>query len=217
MTKKIINQIAPPPSQKLPLTVEMVKAISNRNSSTRSFTSIRNTCLIILEMASFCRESEMTNLLTDDVWLDTITTNNTTTTALFMYIEKTKVLRDRIGYTVIVPPGSSDNVCPVEWFRRYSRIRARSATHFFHSALSPYDRLDPATPNHIIKAELSAIGINPSLYGSHSCRSGGVSEAINQNNNIAIHLLKRHGNWKSDAIYNYVRDSWERQMKVKVF
>ena len=216
MTKKIIAQVGTPAKQKLPLTVEMATAIATRHRNDTSFVGTRNAFMVIVAMASFCRESEITNLEAGDVWVDTLQTSTGLTEALFLYIQQSKTVHDRIGYTVIVPKGSSEAVCPLAWFRKYAKIRSDTASHFFHSAFTPYERLNHQTPNHIVKNELEAIGIDPTNYGSHSCRSGGVSEAV-EKGDCATHLLKRHGHWKSDAIFNYIRDSWEKQLKVRVF
>lgn len=215
LTKRIIKQISQPPTQKLPLTVEMATAIAMRHKQDVSFTGIRDTFMILLAMSSFCRADELVHLEATDVWLDTVSINNKHENVLFIYVEHSKTERSRLGYTVVVPQSATAIVDPVSWFQKYARVRALSATHFFHSSVSPYAALSNSTPNHIVKSELEAIGVDPKLYGSHSCRSGGVSEAAAKD--CEIHLLKRHGNWKSDAIFNYVRDSWEKQLKVRVF
>lgn len=221
-TRKTISEVATPPSQKLPLTVEMVTYIARRHNEDRSFVGIRNTCLIILMMAAFMRESEATSLLRDDVWLDTITdhsassssASSTSSPALYFFIERSKTMRDRRGFTVIVPPSKDALICPHTWFRRYRDARIKEATAFFH-ADGNSAKLAATTPNHIIKTELEAIGVDPSRYGSHSCRSGGVSEAANRG--CPVEIIKRHGNWTSDAVFNYMRDSWERKMLARVF
>jgi len=223
-TRKTIAEVAPPPSQKLPLTVEMVKAIAKRHEHDSSFVGTRNTCLIILMMAAFLRESEATALLRDDVWLDAIpsqdhsasssSTSSATVPALLFFVEKTKTVRDRRGHTIIVPASTDPLICPHEWFKKYRARRSASATHFFHKD-NGNEALAAATPNHIVKTELEQIGVDATRYGSHSCRSGGVSEASDRG--CAVEIIKRHGHWTSDAVFNYIRDSWERKMKAKVF
>lgn len=226
-TIKIISEIATPPTQKLPLTVEMVAAIAQRHDQDDSFAGIRNTCMIILMVAAFLRESEATALRKDEVWLDSIPNNNvapsssssatsSVTPALFFFIERSKTVRDRRGYTVIVPASANSLICPHRWFNRYSQARAREkvtkSEFFFHNEGSS-EKLADTTPNHIVKRELEAIGVDPARYGSHSCRSGGVSEAADKG--CPVEILKRHGHWTSDAVYNYMRDSWERKMLAR--
>lgn len=215
-TQRVIAMTGKPARQMLPMTVEMVSAIARRHASDSSFVGVRNTFMILLMMASFCRESEIVALEREDVWLDTAHTHTDPhTPALFIFIQKAKCDQERKGYTVLVPAGSSPLLCPHEWFKRYLRVRSKQATLLFHQD-NNNDGLSPQTPYHVIKNELTLVGVDAKGYGSHSCRSGGVSEALDKGD-VALHLLKRHGRWKSDAILNYVRDSWERQMKVKVF
>ena len=73
--------------------------------------------------------------------------------------------------------------------------------------------LSASTPCHIVKSRLPAeIGIDSSGYGSHSCRRGGAAAAVAAN--VDLHLVKRHGNWKSDAVYLYVVDSVKARLPV---
>ena len=72
--------------------------------------------------------------------------------------------------------------------------------------------LSDNTPCHIVKNRLTEIGIDSSDYGSHSCRRGGATAAVAAN--VDIHLVKRHGNWKSDAVYLYVVDSVKARLSV---
>ena len=67
-------------------------------------------------------------------------------------------------------------------------------------------------PNKIVKAALKRIGVDPERYGSHSARRGGATAAAAQG--IAMHLLKRHGRWKSDAVYAYISDSLISRLSV---
>ena len=72
--------------------------------------------------------------------------------------------------------------------------------------------LDAKTPNNILKAMLRSIGVDPTNYGSHSARRGAVTAALERG--ISIHVVARHGNWKSTAVYAYVVDSIEKKLKV---
>jgi hypothetical protein len=134
---------------------------------------------------------------------------------LFIYVEKSKTEKNRIGFTVLVPPGSSPQLCPHRWFRLYSTLRNPSSTFFFHTDGST-DQLARNTPNQILKRLLESVNVSSSSYGFHSCRSGGATAAADIPGLEAI-LIKRHGNWKSDAFYNYIRDSWESKLQVKIF
>src|SRR5207245_124714 len=48
------------------------------------------------------------------------------------------------------------------------------------------------------------IGLNPSEYGTHSLRAGGVTTA--SDNGVPQHRIKTHGRWRSDNAKNiYIR------------
>ena len=58
---------------------------------------------------------------------------------------------------------------------------------------------------------LVRIGVDPTGYGSHSMRRGGATAAAKF---VRTHVLKRHGRWKSDAVYLYVDDDAETVLSV---
>ena len=60
------------------------------------------------------------------------------------------------------------------------------------------------TPNHIVKAWLTRIGVDPKYYGSHSLRRGGTTKVMR--NKVRTHVLKRHRRKASDAVYMYMVD-----------
>jgi hypothetical protein len=72
-------------------------------------------------------------------------------------------------------------------------------------------KLGHKTPNGILKKLLIRIGVDHSAYGSHSCRKGGCTAAARAG--IEVRVLKRHGNWKSDAVYTYIHESLEEKLK----
>jgi hypothetical protein len=63
-----------------------------------------------------------------------------------------------------------------------------------------------------LKKLLGKIGVDPTEYGSHSCRKGGCTAAALAG--IEVRVLKRHGNWKSDAVNTYIHESIEEKLSV---
>ena len=60
---------------------------------------------------------------------------------------------------------------------------------------------------------VSAIGLDKTLLGLHSLRSGGASQAAN--NNVTDRLFKAHGRWRSEnAKDGYVKDSLLSKLSV---
>eukprot|EP00823_Brevimastigomonas_motovehiculus_P007858 TRINITY_DN705_c0_g2_i1.p1 TRINITY_DN705_c0_g2~~TRINITY_DN705_c0_g2_i1.p1 ORF type:complete len:383 (-),score=24.05 TRINITY_DN705_c0_g2_i1:927-2075(-) len=211
--KNAIKKSSPPAQAKLPLTVQMLRDIAKKNWSSRKYIDIRDTFMMVLAMNAFLRESETVSLEKEDVWFDAVPTNEGNKQVLFVFIEKSKTDIERRGATIVIGKCKDPLIDPFTWFEKYSRVRRSSAKYLFHHHRTT-DGLRPTTPNGIVKKRLKQIMIDPELYGSHSLRSGGVTAAAEKN--IEISLLKKHGRWKSDVIFNYIRDPWSEQLKVRI-
>ncbi len=64
----------------------------------------------------------------------------------------------------------------------------------------------------LLDKESPGIVKNPSLYGSHSYRRGGITAVVKAR--VDMLLIARHGNWRSTAVYLYVSDSLQRKLSV---
>ena len=51
-------------------------------------------------------------------------------------------------------------------------------------------------------------------YGSHSCHSGGATFARQQG--LSVELIKRHGKWKSDGVFLYLRDTVQSKLRLSM-
>ncbi len=72
--------------------------------------------------------------------------------------------------------------------------------------------MSPKSLNHIVKANIVGLGVDPKTFGSHSLRAGGATEAATKG--VDTYLIKRHGRWKSDAVYLYIHDTIKEKLKV---
>lgn len=179
-----------------------------------SFKDTRDIFLIILSMAAFLRESETTALRAEDVFLEQVPVDNKETTTLIVFVEKSKKDQERKGHTIVIAKGAIPALCPHAWFTRYLAKRNNRAEFLFHKT-NNVEPLSIKTPCHIIKNWLKAIGVDPSGFGSHSARSGGASAAAAKG--VEERLIKRHGNWRSDAVFLYIREPWDSLIDVTVF
>ena len=65
----------------------------------------------------------------------------------------------------------------------------------------------------VVKAKASQIGLNKSLYSTHSMRAGGATAAANAGTSERI--LQKHGRWASSQSKDrYVKDSLSKRLKV---
>ena len=53
-----------------------------------------------------------------------------------------------------------------------------------------------------LKSILTDIGLDPNLFSFHSFRRSGATLAYNLD--IDVEAIKRHGTWRSDAVYSYI-------------
>ena len=70
-----------------------------------------------------------------------------------------------------------------------------------------------ATVKDLVKNKARALGLDPSVYGTHSLRSGGCTSAANAG--VSDRLFQRHGRWASVAAKDgYVSDSLKSRLSV---
>ena len=206
---KVIVARTKPAVQKLPLLEEHIQKLCALVQPT--FESVRNFFVLLMMMMAMLRESELANLMKQDVWVEIVNEE----ACLFILVEMSKTDQGREGHTIVL----SSNVkmpwlCPVRWWCLYVGLRAQH-DYFFHTMRTnsaAERRLANSTPNHILKEMLESIGVDSRPYGSHSCRRGGVTAAVAKG--VEILLVARHGNWKSSAIFLYVTDSIQRKLSV---
>jgi site-specific recombinase XerD len=78
-----------------------------------------------------------------------------------------------------------------------------SASPLFTSCTGKGGRLSAQTPNGRVKGMVNGIGLNGDLYGSHSARAGGATEAMRGGSDLLA--VKEHGGWRSNAVEGYIR------------
>jgi site-specific recombinase XerD len=206
-TKKIIERSTPTPSQdRLPITIDMIKNMIIKSGD--GLEEVRNIFMIILMTFGMLRESELTQLRTEDVQLEP------NPRRLSIFIRKSKTDQAADGAKVYVAE-TGNEICPVKWFEKFITVRNSEAVFLFHPVGKRSDikkALSPSTPNFIVKKLLCLIQVEPSKYGSHSCRKGGCTTAVEAG--VDLRVVARHGRWKSDSILDYVKDSVETKLSV---
>ena len=196
------------------ITLEILQALA-RAVDLASFKSVRDHFVIVLMTAGMLREGEATALEEYVIEIQSVDGVE----VLMIRFQKSKTDQLRKGDTVFVGPGPDNTICPVRWFKIFvGYFRIRGAPSFFHSAKS-FGKAPSEIPaicgvatNTMVKDRLELIGVNPTGYGSHSCRRGGATAAAAAG--VDICLVKRHGRWLSDAVYSYVDDSIRRKLMV---
>ena len=201
-TRKILMKITPTPSKgRLPLTFDILQKIVV--SLGRNIEDIRNMFMIVLMTKGMLRESEAVNLKREHVY-EVLSKDNEP--CLNIYVAKSKTDQAGDGSNVILAT-SEDCVCPVGWFREYCLLRSSDSEYLFYQLSKRLygSQLSSTTPNFIVRNMLKRVGITDPRYGSHSCRRGGATAAVEAGTDLR--LVSEHGRWKSDAVLKYVIDS----------
>lgn len=204
--KRTLTKLANPPKQKAPLT--RAHLVSLASLVTPTFDSVQDFFMILLMMTCMLRESEAVNLSSEDVWVEVVDGQR----CLFAFVQISKTDQCRNGHTIVVGQAKLRQICPVHWFYAHSKTRTSTMPFLFHRGTNSRKALANTTPNHTLKRLLSSIDVDPAPYGSHSARRGGVTAAIAHG--AELHLVARHGNWKSDAIFLYISDSLQAKLSV---
>uniref|UniRef100_A0A7M5XML7 Tyr recombinase domain-containing protein n=1 Tax=Clytia hemisphaerica TaxID=252671 RepID=A0A7M5XML7_9CNID len=147
---------------------------------------------------------------------------------------------DNFGATAFLPNSKTDQVregnivfisktgtkcCPIYWLRKYLSLSKLNYKPEAYLILHLYKTkrghnahgLLPISYTTALKTfndHLSKV-TNPSIYGLHSLRSGGASEAAN--NGISDRLISKHGRWSSNTSRNtYIKDNAKKRYKFSV-
>ena len=205
-TKKIISRKAKKgPGGKKPLPRSILQDFVQMATPSRK-NDARDVLMFIIMFGGFLRAHEAAALKEDDVWIEGKN--------LFVFIQQSKTDKERRGETVVLAGCPSSCLCPVAWFKLYSSQRP-TGKPFFHNTAKPGKKLSSKRPNGIMKEWLARWGMPEKerlLYGSHSLRRGGATKAAAEK--IQTYVMKRHGRWKSDAVFMYVVESVEDRLDV---
>jgi integrase len=204
-TKATVKRMTEKTKQKLPITREQLAEMQENSSDTEK--DIRDMCLLIFMFVGFLRESEAVGLGLEDVYTEVVEGEE----AVIITIKRSKTDKTGETATVVLAGGPGHPLCPVMWYKKYLEKRGNVGGKLFKKVGEP-GHLAATTPNYIVKAWLTRIGVDPKGYGSHSLRRGGTTEAMR--NKVRTHVLKRHGRWASDAVYMYMVDDVAAKLQV---
>ncbi|XP_069834815.1 uncharacterized protein [Dendropsophus ebraccatus] len=96
--------------------------------------------------------------------------------------------------------GVQGSVCPVRCVAAYSAIRPQAHNFFVHADSTPVTRFQFIS---VFRRCLSAIGIPPGDFSSHSFRIGAATEAARAG--LSEVEVQRIGRWRSSCFAGYVR------------
>ena len=219
------------PAGKQGLTKAMLKLLlvhlhrQSKKTPDMSHIYLRDECAFLLGFYGMLRRSEIASLTLDDV--TTGSTNGRPYVEL--NIRKSKTDRGCVGASVTIAGVTSDGIDIVGPLQRYIMQRTKHAPSQTAPLFTSWDldtkALTAATPlsgqalairlrQHLetIKAKHPDIEVNPSSYGMHSLRRGGVIAAWEAG--VDLEKIKSHGRWRSDAVRAYMQATRAIRLQV---
>jgi hypothetical protein len=179
-------------------------------------------------MSGMLRESEAVALERGDVEVQARTVAGGAVQVLHVYISRSKTDQEREGAVVLISENKGDTgCCPVARYQRYMEVRARAGWEAQAPLFVTFkgERMATATPCGIVQRAVTAANERaprtpeghlrwgePSLYGSHSMRRGGVTAA--RASGASMLEIQRHGRWKSLTVFAYVGRTAEEELSV---
>ena len=203
--------------RKEPLSIEIIKDIISAADLSNTL-QLRNICLYVLCYAGFFRSEEVTSIRRNHITFHD--------GYMIIKVEKSKTDQLRQGDEVIIAQ-SGGTACPVSTILRDYLSRLNIDPHsdelIFRQLVktkSSYKLVNKDKPisyttfrDHLSKKSLCSVVPDPSVYGTHSFRSGGAIEAANSS--VGERVFQRHGRWKSvSAKDGYVKDNITSRISV---
>jgi integrase len=178
--------------------------------------------MTLLGFFFFLRRSEVMRMRRKDVSFAQLTTENGTRTRILqIYVnEKSKNDSERKGHTRLAAERTEKEICVFRSMVDYLQACGVESTRKIGEAADDplFPRLEGGamatdTPGGRLHHWMEVAGIEePSKYGFHSLRAGAATDA--HRNGVTEGVIKAHGNWKSDAVKVYIRQSTAERLSA---
>ena len=206
-------------NKKQPVSVDILRKIVHKYANAKSdLMNVRLATMCIIAFSGFLRFQEISNLR----YCDIVFANE----YVKLFIESSKTDVHRQGAWVFIARMNSE-LCPVSLLERYlsmAGFSTYSECFIFRGVTRNKDPskrklkfknvpLSYTTARVLILQAFQDVGMDPSLFGTHSLRAGGATAAAN--NKIPDRLFKKHGRWCSDRSKDrYVHESIQQKLLV---
>ena len=188
-----------PSRQKDPLEAEHIKELVKLYGASSNFLELRFLVICLLSFAGFFRISEVLAIQVKNLtFRDSF---------LIVFLPQSKTDQNRDGHNVYIARTGTES-CPVAVLDKYLRVTSlgdspenylitrMSKTRYGHKAIGnkplSYTRVRETFLEFLKPVSIK----NPDLdFGLHSLRSGGSSEAAN--NDVDVELIDKHARWKN--------------------
>ena len=207
-------------AKKEPITSAILQKLYTVTVKSRgTLNDVRVMCFCILGYSGFLQYEECASLRVCDFLFET--------THMKIFVEKSKTDQYRDGKWLFIARGDTE-LCPIkivqEYFAKCAITDLTSDQYLFRAIAKGkgYEKLQNTNKplsytrvREILLAGLKEIGVDTKLFGTHSLRSGGATEAANAG--IPDRLFKKHGRWRSESAKDgYVKDDIQQLLTVSM-
>ena len=208
-SKRIIGTA--PINRKQPLGVEHVKKLVNK-FGVGDLSNLQITCLVALGFSGFLRWDDLSRLRKEDFSFQE--------ECMRVFLHKRKNDQYREGSWILIAR-TSNLTCPVQLMEKFFRRGGHRPSDFVFRKISHTttgmklrkEQMTYSRARELFSKQLKGIGLDPSLYGLHSLRSGGTTEAAAWG--ISDRLIQRHGGWRSEVSMNmYIKETKNALLRV---
>ena len=203
--------LARPPTRKKPLSIDQVQSLLNRLEG-GSIADLQLAALLALGFFGFLRWDDLHHLSVDSL--------NFGVSHVAIFLRRRKNDQFREGSWVFIAC-SSTPPCPVAVLEKFLRIGGHHKGSKLFRRVQNTKRgiclrdqpMSYSRAKELLRKELKHEGLDSSLFGIHSLRSGGASAAAALK--VPDRLFQRHGGWRSEkARNNYVEESLDSLLLV---
>ena len=219
VTKRVfescLRSIKPGRNVKAPLTLDLIRKIIDNLGDNPSLTELRNVTILTIAHNLLLRHDEVSHVSCAHV------SESSDHFKLVIISSKTDKLRNGREVLLAKTVGKHSTSCLLSRYLQLSGLKP-GVNHFLFGPISGGSRVQNQKLSYssyrlILKGEVEKTGADPSLFGFHSCRSGGATDLATD---LSPFELMTAGRWKdprSLAHYVEVPDSrrleWSKSLQ----
>ena len=190
-----------PPNMKVAATADVFNLLMKERDGQRNI-DIRDRALLLLGAVSGMRRAEIVAVNIEDLtWHDE---------GISILIKRSKTDQTGVGRYVAVPRESSNpSRCAVHAIRAWLDILGAKKGSLFPSLWKNgrvrATRLPARRVADLVQRSAEGAGLDPTVYGAHSLRSGYITQARREGLSLA-EIMEQTGHQKTESVRRYARD-----------
>jgi integrase len=164
----------------------------------------RDFALVFFSWLAYLRNDEARFLTWKDVRMERYTKQGTARQAILICLAQDKTHLPAKAQVIAIFEHKGHPIDPFYTWLQYKQRFAQQSAYVFPNFKDPHKPLEYATCNKIFQRAVKAFGADPMLYGTHSARIGGVTEALKAM--LPPEAIGKHGRWATAQWYSYYYD-----------